>query len=466
MTTTLPELVRDRDGDHVALTVDGDRSLSVGEWLRESEDLARRLPPGRIALLFDDWIGYAIAELAVRMAGGTVVGLSPKLPARTLRSRLARCEAAGLLHGPEVRPPATGFAGWTATPETLRKGAGTAGGPPDDLAEILFTSGTTGGAKPVAVSLANLTFGHEGRGRLFNGIDGVLAAVPVGTNAGHSAMMTAMTAPATVHVLSGLDPETVARMIEKLRVPMAIVPPSIVTRMVAYGWHERHDLSGLRALMLGSAPVPMATVSRLAQALPETRIVIGYGSTEAAPAFVNRPVDSMEEHLGGPSGGTELMIHGDDGPLPAGRLGEICLRSEAPQRSYFRDPRATARVFRDGWTHMGDLGHVDEEGRLHFFDRAVDVITVDDRTISSTKVQHALHWHPEVVEAAAFGDAKGVCAAVVLRSPVPEKELHRVAAERLESHERPARIVVVDELPRGPIGKIRKGLLRRRLAVR
>ncbi|MFC4534160.1 class I adenylate-forming enzyme family protein [Sphaerisporangium dianthi] len=467
--TTLPELVRDRDDDLVALTVDGDRSLTAGQWTRASEAAAEHLPAARVALVHDDadWIGHAVAGLAVRMAGGTVVGLSPHLGDAELRARLARCEVDGLLHGDAVTPPS--FAGWAAS----LSGLGTvdtrgASRPDDDLAEIIHTSGTTGGSKPVAVSHGNLTFGHEGRGRLFTGVDGVLAAVPIGTNAGHSAIMTAMTAPTTVHVLSRQDPETVARMIEKLGVSMAIVAPSTATRMIALGLHERHDLTGLKVLMLGSAPVPMATVSRLLEVLPGTRIVLGYGSTESAPAFVSRPVDPsepLEEHLGSPSAGTGLLITGPDGePLPAGEVGEIRLRSEAPPRWYFGDPEASARVFQDGWTRMGDLGHVDEEGRLHFFDRAADVITgPDGGPVSSLRVEHALLWHPGVAEAAAFAGPDGVTAAVVLRSPVPEKELHGAAADRLDERERPARITVVDSLPRGPIGKTLKQELRRRL---
>ncbi|MER6580742.1 fatty acid--CoA ligase family protein [Nonomuraea sp. NPDC001023] len=431
MTTNPAELVSARPGDHVALVVDGERELRVADWTARSEELAARLAPVRTALRHDDWIGHAVAAVAVHLAGGTVLGLPPALPEDEARARLAECGVSQVLPGP------------------LGDAAGTRD---DDVAEILYTSGTTGRPKAVAVPVANLTYGHEGRGKLFTGVDGVLAAVPLGTNAGHSALMTAMTAPATTHVLTDLGPENVARMLEKLRVPMAIVPPSTATRMVAHGWHERYDLSGLRALMLGSAPVPMATVARLMEALPGVRIVIGYGSTESAPAFVHRPVETPpteadEGLLGLPSAGTEVKVTD---------AGEICLRSAAPRRRYLTDAAADERTFRDGWTHMGDLGELDGEGRLRFFDRAADVITAGGRRISSLRVEHALHWHPEVVEAAAVQGPQGVTAAVVLRSPVPEDELRAFAADRLDPAERPARYVVVKSLPRGPIGKTLK----------
>ncbi|MGW0803337.1 class I adenylate-forming enzyme family protein [Nonomuraea sp. NPDC002799] len=436
MMTTPADLVSARAGDHVALVVDGEHELSVADWTDRSQELAGRLAPVRTALRHDDWIEHAVAALAVHLAGGTVLGLPPELPDRELRARLAECAADQVLPGPI---------------------GDHAGARDDDVAEILYTSGTTGRPKAVAVPVANLTYGHEGRGKLFTGVDGVLAAVPLGTNAGHSALMTAMTAPATTHVLTDLGPQNVARMLEKLRVPMAIVPPSTMTRMVAHGWHERFDLSGLRALMLGSAPVPMATVARLMEALPGVRIVIGYGSTESAPAFVHRPVETLpteadEGLLGRPSAGTEVKITD---------AGEICLRSDAPPRFYLTDAAANERTFRDGWTHMGDLGELDGEGRLRFFDRAADAIMSGGRRISSLRVEHALHWHPEVVEAAAFEGPQGVTAAVVLRSAVPESELSAFAADRLEPAERPARYVVTETLPRGPIGKTLKRELAR-----
>jgi acyl-coenzyme A synthetase/AMP-(fatty) acid ligase len=108
---------------------------------------------------------------------------------------------------------------------------------------------------------------------------------------------------------------------------------------------------------------------------------------------------------------------------------------------------------------MGDLGQVDAEGRLRFFDRAADVIVRDGPPVSSIHVEHALHWHPDVIEAAAFSYYGGIAAAVVLRSPVPVEELMRVAGDRLDRHERPDRIIVADSLPHGPIGKVLKRTL-------
>jgi acyl-coenzyme A synthetase/AMP-(fatty) acid ligase len=304
-----------------------------------------------------------------------------------------------------------------------------------------------------------------------------------------------MTAGSPVHVLSDLGAENIAAMIEKIGVEMAIIPPSTAGRLVTTGLHERYDLSGLTALMLGSAPVPPATVFKVSRALPGMRMMIGYGSTESAPAFVHTVVgESWTGSVGTPGRGTELKVvdatraadtadtagavDAEEEPLPPGRVGEICLRSPAPQRFYYRDPEATTRVFRNGWTRMGDLGHVDEDGFLHFFDRARDVIVRDGVRISSLRVEGALLWHPEVVEAAAFGvpdpvTGQSVAAAVVLRSPAGTdtadaasvegslaSDLDALLSERLEAHELPDRIDVVGSLPRGDLGKPLKRELR------
>ncbi|WP_371778484.1 class I adenylate-forming enzyme family protein [Streptosporangium subroseum] len=502
-TTTLSELVSrrvEKDPGQVALVADGVHTLTVGEWESRSRALARRLldrgvrPGDRVALLSGEtgWIDYAIGNLALYMAGATVVGVSHRLPAAELRRRLEHCGVAALLTAGDVE----------------RLDRGDVAARTEDLAEILHTSGTTGTSKPIAVSHANLSFGQDTRGGLFAGSTGVLSAVPIGTNACHSAVVLAMTAGSPVHVLSDLGAENIAAMIEKIGVEMAIIPPSTAGRLVTTGLHERYDLSGLTALMLGSAPVPPATVSKVSRALPGMRMMIGYGSTESAPAFVHTVVgESWTGSVGSPGRGTELKVvdatraadavDAEEEPLPPGRVGEICLRSPAPQRFYYRDPEATARVFRNGWTHMGDLGHIDEDGFLHFFDRARDVIVRDGVRISSLRVEGALLWHPEVVEAAAFGVpdpvmGQAVAAAVVLRSPAgtaagsspadavlvepspaagsPAADavatgssadgLDALLAERLEAHELPDRIDVVDSLPRGDLGKLLKRELR------
>jgi long-chain acyl-CoA synthetase len=493
---TVPELARRRaaaDGAQVALVADGTRSLTRAEWLRRAAALARGLAGlgvgrgDRVALLFagGDWLDFAVADLAVQLCGGTAVGLSNRLSPARLRQRLGACAAAGLLHSPGLAVPP--HAGWSAVPARLADGGrGTPGDParPADLAEIVYTSGTTGHAKPVAVSHANLAYGRGGsRAALFGRSGGVLAAVPIGTNAGHSAVMLALTGDRTVHVLTRTDPVAVARAAATLRSDWVILPPAAATYWAAGRLGDRYDLSAVRTVMLGAAPVPAATVHRLTRLLPAAAMLIGYGSTESAPAFSHLMAGpsagapdprfdrgSRAAPLGTPRGDVRVRIcDGAGRPLPAGRLGEIWLSSPAPPRAYYGDPAGTAAVFRDGWTAMGDLGHLDDEGQLHFFDRVGDVIDTAGRRVSSLHVAGALLWHPDVVDAAAFGVpdralGQAVVVAVELRSAVRTADLRAFLADWLEPHELPARIHDGGRLPRGVTGKQLKWRLRRRFA--
>jgi long-chain acyl-CoA synthetase len=200
----------------------------------------------------------------------------------------------------------------------------------------------------------------------------------------------AMSSPSTIHVLTRNDPEQIPVEAARFGIDTVVLPPAALGYWSATRVPERHDLSSLATLVLGSSPVPAAAVSYLSPAIPQAQVMIGFGSTESAPASFYLPIPAWDEHgdptvfaeletapLGVPAGVTELMIAAPDGqPLPPGQVGEICLRSPAPRRYYYTDPDASARTFRpDGWIRLGDLGYQDEQGRPHFFDRSDNVLT-------------------------------------------------------------------------------------------
>jgi acyl-CoA synthetase (AMP-forming)/AMP-acid ligase II len=513
MTATVPPsktvaaLVRERaghQGDRIVLAVDDGSTLTLAEWLHRSERvtaalLERGVEAGdRVALVVDDgaWIEYAVANLAIYLAGATAVGLTDRLGQEVLARRIAECEARAVLRTrdavlagrPGVGPAVGAVPAWDV--RDLERGPDvpvpSCGPPsldpvrPSAIAEIVYTSGTTGPAKRVAVTHANLTFGRDSRGELFGGIESILCAVPPGTNAGHSALMVALTTGSRAHVLGRIDADSMASAIERDAIQHAILPPGAAAALVTSGAHRRHDLSSLRALMFGSSAVPDRVVSALSEAVPAAQIMIGYGSTESAPAFARKAAPAWREHrdplryrraglesLGAPGGGTEVAITGPDGePVPAGQVGEICLRCEAPNRYYLDRGPETAGVFgADGWVRMGDLGMIAPDGSLLFVDRVADSIVTSGHRISSAAVENALLWHPAVRGAAVFAipdeRAGQVAVAAVEAGPGTAPEhVARFLAGELDPADQPAAILIVPELPRGVTGKILKAQLR------
>jgi acyl-CoA synthetase (AMP-forming)/AMP-acid ligase II len=496
--TTVAALVRERvsrQAARVVLAVDDGSTLTLGEWVHRSERVAMNLrrrgvrTGDRVALVVGDadWIEYAVANLAVYLAGATAIGLTDRLGEQVLAERIAECKARAVIRTQDASPPASTASTWPlgdlehTPPPDLTSGAlpSLDPVPPSAIAEIVYTSGTTGPAKRVAVTHANLTFGRDSRGELFGGIESILCAVPPGTNAGHSALMVALTTGSCAHVLGQISADAIAGAIEREAIEHAILPPGAAADLVASGAHRRYDLSSLRALMFGSSAVPDRVVSALSEAVPAAQIMIGYGSTESAPAFARKMAPAWRDHgdplryrrvslasLGSPGGGTDVAVIDPAGrPRLAGEIGEICLRSEAPRRYYLDDNPQTAGVFgADGWVRMGDLGMIAPDGSLLFVDRVADSIVTAGHRISSAKVENALLWHPAVRAAAVFavpGPAGPVAVAAVEASPGTEAaDLTAFLAEELDPTERPALIRIVTKLPRGVTGKILKAQLR------
>lgn len=472
------------------LAVDDGTTLTLGQWLRRAEHVAKVLraravaPGDRIALVVDDaaWIGYAVANLAVHLAGGTVVGIADRLGAQTIAARVAECRARAVVRAPAASVPDLGIPVWSVDDlEQAPEGHGEQvadQAEPDAIAEIVYTSGTTGPAKPVAVTHASLTFGRDSRGELFGGIESILCAFPPGTNAGHSSLMVALTTGSRAHVLRRITPDTVAAAIERDRIQYAILGPGTAAGLVTSEACLRYDISSLRAFMFGSSAVPDRVISALSAAVPAAQIMIGYGSTESAPAFARQTLPPWQEHgdvgryrraglpsLGRPGGGTEVAIVGPGGQhLPPGEIGEIWLRGEGPRRYYLGDDPRTAGVFTaDGWVRMGDLGMTTGDGELLFVDRVPDSIVTAGHQVSSAMVENALLWHPAVRAVAVFGvpePGAGQIVVAVAEADSSPDELAGFLAGELKPADRPAFVLTVPELPRGITGKILKTRLR------
>ncbi|MEV7806804.1 AMP-binding protein [Microbispora sp. NPDC088329] len=487
---TVPELLRlraEQEPDGVAMIVEGHGTLTFAEWDRRSAALAagladRGITPGdRVALHFGsrDWIDFAVAFFGVLKAGAVAVPMSDRLAPAELRYMIEHCAAAAVLLGRDLAAPAE--RSWTATPAELEAGVEpetAQEGPrvrPGDLAQILYTSGTTGRPKGVGASHANLAYGcvTQPKRRRFAHSRHLLHAFPIGTNAGQTMLINALDARPAVLTPARFTPGRFARLIETYRPGTVFLVPSMAIELLDAGLHERHDMSSVVLLGSAAAALPPALSERLSAAFPNATVTNYYTSTEAAPAQTIMIYDrTRPAALGRPAFGGSLRITDESGtPLPPGETGEVWMRSPTATRSYYGDAEASARSFRDGWVRMGDVGYVDADGYLYLVDRESDVVKSGAFKVSTLQVEAALHEHPGIAEAAVFGLPHPVLGSVLGAAVVPrsqgrpespglsEKEVRAFLMDRLAWHELPERVLVVDSLPRNQSGKvIKKGL--------
>ncbi|NUP00101.1 MAG: AMP-binding protein [Nonomuraea sp.] len=477
----VPELLARRAAEEpgqAALEVAGGDTLTFGAWQARTEALARGLAArgvrrgDRVGLLYGagDWTGFAVAYCAVQLAGGVAVPMSDRLAPAEVAYMLEHCSAAGVLHAGKESVPEGAY--WSAVPEELEPGPREPERPgPADLAQILYTSGTTGRPKAVAATHANLTHGSATRPnrRRFGHSRLLLHAFPIGTNAGQTMLINALDARPAVLTLARFTPGRFARLIESRRPGTVFLVPAMALELLNAGLHERHDFSGVLLLGSAAAALPAALCARLAAAFPKATVTNYYTSTEAAPAQTVMIYDpSRPAALGRPALGSGLRITGSGGgPLPAGETGEIWLRSPAATRSYYRDEQADGQTFRDGWVRMGDLGYLDADGYLYLVDRESDVVKSGAYKVSTVQVEAALHEHPDVAEAAVTGVPHPVMGTVLAAAVVPRArpplmtELRAFLMTRLAPHELPTQVIFVDRLPRNQSGKVVKSDLRK-----
>ncbi|HEX6967240.1 MAG TPA: class I adenylate-forming enzyme family protein [Micromonosporaceae bacterium] len=485
-----PDLLRLRAANSphtVPLLIDGAPGLTYQEWDLRSNAVAHGLLAkgvrrgDRVALFFAgmDWSDYAVAYLAVLKAGGVAVHLNDELPSEELRRRLGHAAASGMIHSRMLVPPGD-FVGWTGTvdqfdigdeaPVAVRLDA-------DDIADLLYTSGTTGPAKPFLNPHGNLAFGR-GLGEVakasFDPGSPLLMPMPLGTSSSAGTVgIFALTTTAPIVVCPAEDVERVAELIERMRIGSVMLTPWLGARMVASRVDRRYDLSSVTTIGVASGALPAPAGRALLTLMPKARIRTAYGGgSEAVPANISNVWDPDRPNcLGRPSAATELLVVDEnDVPVPPGVVGEVWLRTAAPRRRYL-DDRLTEQIHVDGWVRTRDLGYLGPDGELYFFDRGSDAIHTPQGLVSSLAVEAALYEHPDVREAAVVGvgDPRGgqaIHAVVVLAaSELGEPDLGGFAAARLRPHEVPAAVHVVSALPRGTSGKVLKAELRRRLAT-
>jgi long-chain acyl-CoA synthetase len=440
--------------DEVTLTYTelDDLSARAAGWLQ-----ARGLRPGdAVGLMTPNVPHFPVFYYGVLRAGGVVVPMNPLLKTREVAHYLSDSGARLLLAAGSAADEAAAGAA-AAGAEAVISGpalAEAAGWPPaavcpradDDTAVILYTSGTTGTPKGAELTHASLRRNAAVTATSLLGLgpdDVVMGCLPLFHTFGQTCgLNAAVLSGACLTLIARFSPAAALQVIERDRVTVFEGVPTMYVGMLAEAERAAaadFDTSSLRLCVSGGAALPVEVLHGFEKRF-QTVILEGYGLSETSPVATFNRRD-----------------------VAPGTVGEVAIRGHNVMKGYRGKPEATAAAIRDGWFYTGDLGRVDEEGFYYIVDRKKDMIIRGGYNVYPREVEEVLYEHPAVREAAVIGlphPALGeeVGAAVSLRpgSSATPDELRQYVRERVAAYKYPRHVWLVDELPKGPTGKVLK----------
>ena len=338
----------------------------------------------------------------------------------------------------------------------------------DDPAVIIYTSGTTGTPKGATLTHSNLAAGAEtARDLVDAGPETVtLATLPLFHVFGmNSVMNVSVRARGLLTLLPRFEPAKALEIIQRDKVTTFAGVPTMYTALLHYPERGDYDTSSLDLSVSGGSAMPVEVLRGFDEAFG-TKVLEGYGLSETTGmGSFNLPSQERKPgSIGVPIGGTEFRLVDDDGnDVPAGEPGEIAMRGPFVMRGYWERDDATAETIRDGWFHTGDMATVDDDGYFFIVDRKKELIIRGGYNVYPREIEEVLYEHPAVREAAVVGvphDALGeeVGAAIALKdgAEASEDEIRAFAKERVAAYKYPRQIWFVEELPKGPTGKVLK----------
>jgi acyl-CoA synthetase (AMP-forming)/AMP-acid ligase II len=348
----------------------------------------------------------------------------------------------------------------------------------EDTAMILYTSGTTG--RPKGAMLAHCNIVHSSM--IFvnclglTDADRSIAAVPLAHVTGVVANIMTMAACAgALIIVAEFKAADYLKVAARERITYTVMVPAMYNLCLLQPDFDTYDLSAWRIGGFGGAPMPVATIERLALKLPGLKLSNCYGATETTSPSTVMPGELAAKHIdsvGLPCpGATIAVVDGEGHELPRGEVGEIWIHGASVIKGYWNNPTATAESFTGGFWHSGDLGSVDADNFVRVFDRQKDMINRGGLKIFSAEVESVLAGHASVVESAIIAKpcpvlGERVHAVVVTRDDVGAEALRAWCAERLSDYKVPETILITaDPLPRNANGKVLKRQLREWLAA-
>lgn len=496
-----------RFGPRTAL-IDGDRTVSYAELDVASNRfahhlLAQGLKSGdRVGMLCVNSVDMVVAAIGIHKAGLVWVPINHALAPEAIDYILghsemrqlvldvgfhARPEIAALVSARKIVPVIAlpeGGAAPAGVQTVAAVAAAAADGPStlpeveiddDQLAFVMYTSGTTGRQKGVMHSHASghaalmsnaIEYGISPRGDVWSG---VLPLFHIGQ---YSILMSVLLAGATQLIQRGFDPGVMLDAIERHRVTKMAGLPMMYAAMLAHPSRPQRDLSSLQLCVYAMAPMSKTLLLQLLDNFCPNFALVS-GQTEVyTGATVFEPQEQRRRfgaYWGVATIVDEVAVMADDGRLlGADEIGEIVFRGPNVMIGYYKDPEATAAAQRHGWHHTGDLGMFDADGQLLFLDRLKDMIKTGGENVPSIKVEEVLLRHPEVLNAAAVGLpherwGEAITAFVTLKpgaQSTPDAIIEH-CKEHLGGFEVPKDVVLLEALPMTSTGKVQKFELRK-----
>jgi acyl-CoA synthetase (AMP-forming)/AMP-acid ligase II len=485
--------------------VDGERRRTYRELDERATRLARALlamglePGERVAIVQENRIEYVETVIAIARAGGALVPLLGALTGSEHAFMVRDAEARFVVAlGADAIPRATEAAAEHATVLALAAGGaatdlaslaeGESAEPlaidrldrsPGSLAQILYTSGTTGHPKGVTHSYASVAAAMGAWVTVFGvGPEDRLLGQLALSHFGGRAMDACWVAGASLVILPGPDPKAMLGAIAEHHATMILVIPTLLRMLLDHPDAAAADLSSLRVVLYAAAPAAPALVRRSLERLGPI-LYTGFGQTEAYG--LNTLMDPAEHVAALDAGGGRLTSVGrecaafaqvricaeDGSELPPGEVGEICVCAPWATPGFWKRPELDRERLRGGWLRTGDLGRMDAEGYVFLADRKEDKIITGGFDVYPAEIEGMLAEHPAVAESAVFAipDPKwgeAVRAAVALRPgrAADPEELIAFCKERLARFKVPKAIDLIDELPKTGVGKILRRALR------
>ncbi len=484
----------------------GSLSFNFDEFNRRINSVANALidlglrREDKVAILLDNCHQYVELYFAIPRAGGTAVPVNTSLNTTDMASILNNSEIKILVFGERFAPvvdpllnqldslkslivvgtPVKGARSYEQLVTDYPATQPEAGVEEQDLAYLLYTSGTTGLPKGVMLThraTIDGSLNHLLGSRLRHEDIGLVATPLFWGGAIVLTILPQFYMGGTIVIADTSTPEEILDLIQREKITTGFITPPMIMAMLEYPELGDYDVSSLRHVWFAGQPMPVDALKRALETMGNIFFQC-YGSTELLAMTHIVPEEQVTEgppekvrrlaSVGREVPNVEVRVVNDEGrDVAPGEVGEVMGRGDNMMKGYWRMPRGTEEALKDGYMHTGDLATVDKDGYIYLVGRKKDLIVSGGKTIYSVEVEEVIYQHPGVAEAAVIGvpdDSSGesVKAVVVLRKgkEVTAEDIIDFCQQRLPDYAVPKSVAFIEALPRNPSGKVLKRVLR------